>query len=159
MNPTSFPTALEVEFFHVGTVVPNLEQAMRHMTTALGTRWAQPVRRTGPIHTPAGPVDRDMVITYSRGGPTHVELIEYLDDTAYHHLTGGPPMHHIGYWSKDFHQDIARLDALGFPSECSGIASDGGHSEFSYHRNPHSGLWIELVDDTHRHRIQAWTAG
>ncbi|MET7400375.1 VOC family protein [Dactylosporangium sp. NPDC005572] len=143
--------------FHTGVVVDDLDEAMRRLGDTLGLAWATPVQRTGPISTPAGPVFRDMRITYSLGGPHHLELIEYLDDSAYRFMTGGPPLHHVGYWADDFHAEIARLESIGFPCEASGLDENGSRAEFAYHRNPHSGLWIEIVDSAGKPRFDAWT--
>lgn len=154
--PAMLPPATGL--FHTGITVDDIDKAMAGLTATLGIQWASPVRRTGPVHTPDGPLPRDMIITYSRGGPHHIELIQYLDDTAYRHLTGGPPQHHIGFWSDDFAADIARLEELGYRRECSGVAADGGHTEFSYHLQPQSGTWIELVDSRSKASINAWTA-
>jgi Glyoxalase/Bleomycin resistance protein/Dioxygenase superfamily len=146
------------DLFHTGLTVPDLDSAMKDLGQLWGLVWAGPVRRTGPLHTPAGVQPRDMRITYSRGGPHHIELVEYIDDTAYTFMTDGPPQHHVGHWSHDFRGDIARLEESGFPCEASGIAQDGGRGEFSYHRNPHNGGWIELVDARGQRAFSAWTA-
>jgi hypothetical protein len=146
------------DMFHTGLTVPDLDRAMKDLGELWGLEWAGPVRRTGPLRTPGGIQPRDMRITYSRGGPHHIELVEYIDDTAYTFMTGGPPQHHVGHWSHDFRGDIARLEEGGFRCEASGIARDGGRGEFSYHRNPHSGGWIELVDVRGQRAFLAWTA-
>jgi hypothetical protein len=150
--------SLAAGLFHTGITVDDLGEAMREMTERLGLAWAEPVRRTGAVHTPSGPIGRDMIITYSRGGPHHIELVQYIDDTAYRHLAGGPPRHHIGFWAGDFLADIARLEGLGYRCECSGVGSDGGRCEFAYHHDPRSDTWIELVDARRRPAFEAWTA-
>ncbi|OLT18639.1 hypothetical protein BJF78_00565 [Pseudonocardia sp. CNS-139] len=146
------------EFFHIGSAVPSLRSAMVDLSSSLGVGWAAPYRRTGAVMTRIGPVHRDMWITYSAPGPIHLELIEYVDDEAYRHMTGGPPQHHIGFWSDTFHADIARLESLGMPCEASGVDDAGRRTEFAYHRDPHTGMWIELVDTAGRRVLQKWTS-
>lgn len=143
--------------FHTGSVVASIETAMGDLGPALGLDWAPVVQRTGPIHTPAGLRDRDMLITYSRGPGHQLELIEYLDDTAYRAMSS-LPLHHLGFWTDDFLGSIDALGALGMPSEAAGAGPDGERCEFSYHLNPHSGLWIEIVDAASRDAIARWTA-
>ncbi|MFE7421097.1 VOC family protein [Rhodococcus sp. NPDC057529] len=142
--------------FHTGLIVGSIDAAMADLGPALGLEWAPVVRRTGPIHTPAGLQPRDMVITYSRGIGQHIELVEYLDDTAYRHMQGGPA-HHIGFWVDDLVSSMDALAALGFPSEAAGAGDGGTVSEFSYHFNRHSGIWIEIVDAAARPGIERWT--
>jgi Glyoxalase/Bleomycin resistance protein/Dioxygenase superfamily len=149
-------TSLLGPFFHTGIVVDSLDRAMRELGTACNLRWAAPVRRTGPIHTPAGLQPRDMVITYSKGSGQHIELVEYLDDTAYRHMRDGPA-HHIGFWVDDLAASMAALESLGFPSEAAGAGAGGSVREFSYHHNPHAAIRLEIVDTAIRPGFERWT--
>lgn len=146
------------EPFHLGITVPSLHASMEKLGREEGLEWAIPVRRKGPILTPAGQVDRDMWITYSCYGPFYHELVEYVDDTAYQHATGGPPKRHVGYWSENFHDEIDRLESLGLRCELSGVNKSGERSEFAYHLDSKTGLWIELVDVAGRDTLEAWTS-
>jgi hypothetical protein len=136
-------------------VVKTLDLAMKELGGALGLEWAQPVRRTGPIHTTAGLQHRDMVLTYSKGTGHHLELVEYIDDHAYTFMSS--PANHVGFWVEDLEASIAALEALGMPSEAAGAGPDGERREFSYHKNPHSDVWIEIVDSAGRPGLERWT--
>lgn len=155
MIASALPSILG-EPFHTGLIVGSIDAAIAELGPAMGLTWAPIVRRTGKIHTPAGLQHRDMVITYSKGSGNHIELVEYLDDTAYTFMRGGPA-NHIGFWVNDLQQSMTALDALGFPSEASGAAENGTVCEFSYHFNRHSGIWIEIVDVAARPDIERWT--
>ncbi|MFC5745296.1 VOC family protein [Actinomadura rugatobispora] len=154
MTAPTLPSILG-EPFHTGLIVDDLDAAMADLGTAMVLKWAPVVRRTGIIHTPAGPQFRDMVITYSKGVGNHIELVEYIDDTAYTFMRGGPA-HHVGFWVDDLEASMAALDALGFPSEAAGAGDDGSVCEFSYHFNRHSGIWIEIVDVASRPALERW---
>jgi hypothetical protein len=144
------------EPFHTGMVVNSLDAAMHDLGPLLGLEWADPVRRTGPVHTPQGLLPRDMIITYSKGVGSHIELVEYLDDTAYRAMRS-LPVHHVGFWVDDLEASIASLDALGFPSEAAGVGEHEERAEFSYHFNRHSDIWIEVVDSAIRAGFERWT--
>jgi hypothetical protein len=156
MTAGTLPSILG-EPFHTGLIVDNLDVAMADLGPAMGVEWAPVVRRTGSIHTPAGLQFRDMVITYSKGVGNHIELVEYIDDTAYTFMQDGPA-NHVGFWVDDLADSMAALETLGFPSGAAGAAADGSVCEFSYHFNRHSGIWIEIVDVASRPAIARWTA-
>jgi hypothetical protein len=99
-----------------------------------------------------------MWITYSCYGPFYHELVQYVDDTAYQHATGGPPQRHVGYWVDDFHGEIARLESLGLRCELSGVDDRGDRREFAYHLDTSTGLWVELVDSAGREALETWTS-
>jgi catechol 2,3-dioxygenase-like lactoylglutathione lyase family enzyme len=145
---------------HTGIIVDDLDAAMENYSAALGLHWANPLRSNFPLQTRAGALPREMRVTYSHEGPHHLELIQLVDSTAYDAVEGGPLVHHMGYSVKDMEAEIARLEALGFPSELRG-ENHGADVElmFSYHRVPHGGLFIELSNDLLQPGIQAWANG
>lgn len=143
--------------FHTGIIVDDLEEAMATMGAAFGLDWAPPMRSGGHIHAPGGGTAfRSSYVTYSTGGPHHLELIEQIDDTAWRMATGGPKVHHLGFSVDDLAGEVARLQALGYRLEFSGMAADGSRGNMGYLHDPHGGLWIELVETGLRSQLEHW---
>ena len=150
---------LHATFTHTGIIVADLAVAMSGYTAVLGYHWAPPVHTTFPLMTARGLLPREIWVTYTKEGPHHLELIEQVDRTAYEAMRGGPRPHHLGFATHELRHEVARLEGLGFPSQLSGQADDGGVDLFSYHFDPNDGLFIELYDAALQAGIDAWAAG
>jgi hypothetical protein len=149
----------DIQLFHTGIIVDDLERAMSQWGVALGLHWAPPKTATTPMRCPEGVMGREVRFTYSLEGPHHVELLEQVDPSPYLSLTGGRHIHHLGYFTRDLPGQSRRLEELGFPAELSGVTPDGGVGRATFHRNPMApGMWIELVDDTVASDIDPWMA-
>ena len=95
-------------YFQAGVAVQNLEQAMEELSAALGLEWI-------------GPQDRDVGgmqfrVSFARTAPPYLELIEGGPGSPWD-ATGGPHLHHLGYWTDDKNGDMARLEAAGMTKE------------------------------------------
>ena len=95
--------------FHTGMVVSDLEEVMHSMSEGLGVEWAEPWRASRAARTPVGDLPSDMLLTYSIGGEHQLELIQLIDNTAWGSVTGGPWLHHVGYWVDDLQRETDRL--------------------------------------------------
>jgi hypothetical protein len=155
---TSTP-AIEPELYHTGLVVDDLDAAMEAMTRIFGVLWAEPQIVASPLATTAGVLFRSSRFTYSVNGEHRIELIQQLDNTAYAAVPGGPRVHHLGFWAHDMAASVDRLEQLGLPSVVHGIGEDGEPAQLSFHRDPHSGLWFELIDANVRPAMERWWAG
>src|ERR1039458_1491376 len=143
--------------FHTGLIVFDLETAMRNMSEAFGFVWAKPIVSGGEIHVLGGGTSyRESRVTYSLEGPHHIELIEQIDNTAWKNATGGPMIHHLGFSVQNLAAEVARLEALGYRMEFSGMGDSKSASRVSYLHDYNGGLWIELVDATLHQEIDEW---
>lgn len=139
---------------HVGYVVPDLGEAMRRLTASAGLRWA--VARTLPVtlRTPAGEIATEVNLTYSVQGPPHLELIAEQPGTVWGSEHAG--LHHLGYWSGRFTDDIDALTCAGFEFEAGAVDEHGALTRFAYLREPHTGLRVELRDEARRPATERW---
>jgi hypothetical protein len=73
------------EMFHVGHLVPDLEQGMDQMGEDFGFEWTQVVfREDQPLWTPQeGQRSVPLKFCYSMAGPQRVELIEGPEGTPW----------------------------------------------------------------------------
>jgi hypothetical protein len=62
-------------------------------------------------------------------------------------------------WTPDLPGEVARLEALGFRSEMSGIQNGQFPSSYSYHYNHHGGLWIEVLSQELYEGLESYFAG
>jgi catechol 2,3-dioxygenase-like lactoylglutathione lyase family enzyme len=148
------PTAM----YHVGIVVPNLEDGQAHFTDLFGARWAPVMETPTAMRTADGSVATvDLRLVYSVDAP-HLELIEAVPGSIWV-LNPHSNIHHIGFWSDDLASDWAKLHGGGCPLE---VMGDSGGSEplfWTYH-NDRLGVRVELVDGALRTGMQAaWDSG
>jgi hypothetical protein len=141
-------------FFHVGYVVPDLIEAMQRLTASAGLRWA--AARTLPVtlRTPAGEMATEVTLTYSVQGPPHLELIAEQPGTVWGSEHSG--LHHLGYWSGRFTDDVDALTRAGFEFEAGAVDERGALARFAYLREPHTGLRVELRDEARRTATEQW---
>jgi methylmalonyl-CoA/ethylmalonyl-CoA epimerase len=140
--------------FHVGYVVPDLGSAMERLAASAGLRWA--AARTLPVtlRTPAGEISTEVNLTYSVQGPPHLELIAEQPGTIWGSEHFG--LHHLGYWSGRFTDDIDALSRAGFEFEAGAVDEHGALTRFAYLREPHTGLRVELRDEARRPATEQW---
>jgi hypothetical protein len=141
------------DMYHVGIVVPRLEDGLAHFADLFGVRWAPVMEAPTSVRMADGSVATvDLRLVYSIDAP-HLELIEEVPGSVWV-LNPHSNIHHIGFWSGDLGGDWARLHGGGCPLE---VMGDSGGSEpllWAYHNDP-LGVRIELVDDALRAVMQA----
>lgn len=140
--------------FHTGMVVDNVETAMSTFSKAFGYHWAEPIELEAQCKTREGILPRHSIATYSLEGPHHIELIQQIDDTAWKTASGGPKVHHLGFWVDDLEESIERLGKLGFQLEVEDVSG-----ALSYHYQSGMGLYIELVHARAREQFDEWWDG
>lgn len=144
--------------FHVGIVVPDLEEARARLTASLGLQW-------GPIiDVPALEVteaDGTAVVVpnhmcYSAEEP-YLELIQEVPGTVW---TTNPfsNLHHIGFFSEDLAGDSQRMVGAGCPLQLAGRNGQSTPVSFTYHADP-LGFRFELVDASMREALGFLTGG
>lgn len=145
------------DYFHVGYVVPDLDEAMQRLTTSAGLRWAATRRLPVTLRTPASDISTQIDLTYSVQGPPHLELIAVRPDTIWGSEHCG--LHHLGYWTSRFADDIDALTRAGFEFEAGAVDEQGALARFAYLREPYTGLRVELRDDARRPAMEQWLRG
>jgi hypothetical protein len=141
------------DLYHVGIVVPTLEDGQEHFAEMFGVRWAPVMESATAIRTADGVVATvDLRLVYSVDAP-HIELIEAVPGSVWD-LNPYSNIHHIGFWSDDLAGDWARLHGGGCPLE---VMGDGGGTDplfWTYHQD-RLGVRIELVDGAIRAGMEA----
>lgn len=148
--------------FHTGFVVGDLEGAVADFETAFAGSWT-PIE-TVPLQLagPAGRVEIDLRVAFSREGPQRFELIEAVDGTIWE-MPRSPqgdasPPHHVGFFVDDVVAESERLEEAGAPLLHTIDDGSGAVRFFAYHRLP-SGLLVELVDGRSRPGFERWFLG
>ncbi len=138
--------------YHVGIVVPDLEEAMTELHDSLGVTWPEPRSRRRSFRAGTRRFTTELRFVYSYQGPPHLEIIEGRPGTPWDPDTAGP-IHHVGVWVDDLARAAHRLVAAGAPIEVTYDTDD--LESFTYHVTA-SGLRVELVDATRRPGVEAW---
>jgi hypothetical protein len=121
-------------YFHVCSVVPDMEQAMEELGEAMGLHW-QTIRDRA-----SG--DMRWRVVYSVEGPPFIELVEGQPGTPWH-TAEGPRLHHLGRFTDDLDTGIAAIERAGGHIETDGREISG---RWAYVRAPRSGALIELIE-------------
>ena len=133
------------ELFHVGIVVPDLEEARAHFTDLLDLDWGPIVEVNNEVRDAEG---NDSVVprlrmSYSLTGP-YIEVIEEQPGTPWV-CNEHSNLHHIGFFSDDLLGNSAYLNSARCPLEISGRDGEAARAVFTYHRDP-LGVRIEHID-------------
>lgn len=147
--------ALQEAPYHVGIVVDDLEATMAAHTVAMGSEWASVQALTVELCDAEGCTSTPVRMTYTRQGPTYVELIEAVPGTVW---TASEGVHHLGVWCDDVDAESRRLEAEGFAPLAWARGRDGKRAWFAYHSVPGLGR-LELVDRRSRPAFERWMAG
>ncbi len=132
-------------YFHVGMIVPGLEEAQAALTELVGLTWRSTIEAPVPVHTAATGTTETVQLrfAYSEQQPC-LELIEAVPGTVWG-LSEGSNLHHLGFWTDDLRRESSRLDAARCPLEACMDLGDGQRpTSFGYHTG--LGIRVELVD-------------
>ena len=136
--------ALVGSFFHVGVVVPSLEEARAHLGEVLGIVWGPIVEIDIAKRDAAGHnLTLPLRICYSTEAP-RIELIQELPGSVWE-CNEHSNLHHIGFWSDSLADDVTALAAARCPLQLSGRDDETAPVQSAYHRDP-LGFTLELVD-------------
>ena len=147
-----------VGMFHVGIVVPDLDDARERLGALLDLRWGPIVEhpqlelRDGDGRDFVGPLR----LCYSTAFP-HIELIEELPGSVWA-CNEHSNLHHIGFYSDALGDDSDGLRAARCPLVLCGRDGSNAPYGFTLQRDP-LGLVIELVDATTREASEAFLMG
>ena len=147
----------EAPFFHVGILVPDLDEAMTKFHDVLGVDFAQPSRSTIPQLDQAGITHEfEVHVTYTLQAP-HLELIEASGDGVYG-AHNGFGVHHIGGWIPDSPAFIDHLKQIGVGTEA---VMRNGDTNLGAYFEPGDlyGVRFEAVPTLIRPGWESWVTG
>lgn len=140
--------------YHVGMVVPDIEETMEELGRSLGVTWPEPQRRRRRFRSGDDRFEAELRFVYSFEGPPYLELIEGVPGTPWD-PRGSGSIHHVGVWVDDLEGAAGDLVAAGAPIELT--YDTPTLQSFTYHVTA-AGLRVELVDASRRPGIEAWLA-
>ena len=134
--------------FHVGVVVPSLEDARDHLRDLFHLTWG-PIGALDIAKRDAEGNDLTLPLRmcYSAGdakGSPRIELIEEIPGSVWE-CNEHSNLHHIGFWSDALVDDIGALNAARCPMQLSGRDGDVAPVQSAYHWDP-LGVRVELVN-------------
>jgi len=134
--------------YHVGIVVPDLDEALESYRNSFGFDWTE--ARTSPQDVLVEGVRQTSLIRacYSIQGPPYIELIEDVTGNVWGNSAYG--MNHTGFWAEDIVDARDRLERSGLIALVQDASEDP--PRFTYHRAA-NGMWIELVGPGFRPRL------
>jgi catechol 2,3-dioxygenase-like lactoylglutathione lyase family enzyme len=139
--------------YHVGIVVPDVNEARARFTALLRVEWG-PIIQAEQVEMRLD--DGSDVVFPSRicftTAPPHIELIQELPGSTWV-CNEHSNLHHIGFFSHALKADSAGLTRAQCPLELSGRQGGDPPSGFVYHRDP-LGVRIEFVDATQRSMME-----
>jgi len=144
------------DLYHTGIVVDDFDKALAQLAAQAGHRFAEPMKSSLRLRTPAGESTVDLLVTYSCGPGPLIEVIQAVPGTHWQPVAGSG-LHHLGYWVDDIGAESAALIAAGMPLEAAGLGPDD-QVVYAYHYDEHS-VRIELVDRAMKPFIDAWISG
>ncbi len=108
---------------HVGRIVPDIGATMSLLSAHYGLRW-EPMRRYD-LHVRDRGVEKNvpMQVCTSLDAPMQIELFQEAPGSPWTR-DRGQPVHHICYWVEDRAAEAARLIALGWELEVTGVGPE-----------------------------------
>src|SRR2546423_1477332 len=98
--------------FHIGAIVPNLEEAMADFSRVLGLTFTTPVRVHVPVLEDPEPHEQVVHVTFAKDGPPYYELIEASGDGIFSMKNTGQILY-LGLWEPDMAGRLKALEAEG----------------------------------------------
>lgn len=145
--------------FHVGILVPDLDEAIERFAEVLGLSFKEPaVAHVDRFEQGASVEALDLRISWSIEGPPYLELLESQDNSGLygHHHEG---LHHVGLWEPDPEALIGRLRNLGLGQEGTQYMPDDRILATYTAPAELYGTRLEFIDAARRPGMEAWIAG
>lgn len=141
--------------FHIGIVVPDLEQAMARFSEVLGVKFAEPATFHIPCLEDPNPQAGQLVASFSMTGPPYYELIQAAGDGIISVANAGKILY-FALWESDMAGRIEALQKQNIGLETL-FRMDEKTPPFSMITKPDlMGVRIEYVEDTAREAIEEW---
>src|SRR4051794_19086156 len=109
--------------YHVGIVVPDLDEALERLTALFDYEWGDEVDVPTSVRFPGGEQEVRFRFRYSRTLP-RIEVIEQAPGTLWMPVEGSG-LHHFGHWSDDLAADGTALRDAGYALEAEGVDDAG----------------------------------
>jgi catechol 2,3-dioxygenase-like lactoylglutathione lyase family enzyme len=139
------------DLYHAGIVVEDFDATLAWFTETAGYRWCQPYTGEQLVVTPDGEETIPMRLTYSVDEP-HIEILQAVPGTVWMPADSG--IHHLGYWSDEVDEDVAKLERNGLKLEVTAPLPDGA-TLFAYCKGA-GRTRIELVNRIMQPMITEW---
>lgn len=142
------------ELYHVGIVVPDLDEAAERLHGLIGITWGPVVEATQAVLDLEGnSQDVEMRICYSTAAP-YLELIQERPGTTWV-CNEHSNLHHIGFFTEQLGADSSGLSAASCPLDALRRDEAGEIVDWAYHRDP-LGIRFELVDAAMRPMMEQY---
>jgi catechol 2,3-dioxygenase-like lactoylglutathione lyase family enzyme len=139
---------LGLDMYHVGIVVPDMEEALETYAASFGFRWTDISESNLEVLVNGERRATRIRACYSIDGPPYLELIEDTSKDVWGGADFG--LNHTGFWVDDISSARDRLEASGLPALVADASTDP--PKFTYHKAA-DGMWIELVGPAFRPRL------
>ena len=145
--------------FHVGVLVPDLDQATARFAAVLGLTFTESaIAHVDRFEQRSRVEELDLRITWSVEGPPYLELLESQDnDGLYGRSQEG--LHHIGLWEPDPETLIERLGGLGLENEATQYMPDDRILATYTAPQELYGARLEFIEAGRRPGMEAWLTG
>lgn len=135
----------------LGYVVPDIEQAMKYWseTMGVGPWFYNPKVPIEGYHYDGKSYEPHNSVALANSGFVQVELIQTRNDapSMYRDFqqAGHSGLQHVAYWTEDFDNDLATMQANGFKVKMGGTVGANGRFVY-FDREMHPGTVIELSE-------------
>jgi catechol 2,3-dioxygenase-like lactoylglutathione lyase family enzyme len=145
--------------FHVGILVPDIDEAIARFTEVLGLSFNEPaVAHVDRFEHGSSVEALDLKISWSIQGPPYLELLESQDSSSlYGHAHEG--LHHVGLWEPDPEALVDRLRNLGVGQEATQYTPDDRILATYTPPGELYGTRLEFIEASRRPGLEAWIAG
>ena len=145
------------DVFHVGIIVPDIDEGMAEIAQRFGASWPRPPGSASiRVRTKAGIQVMNSRFAYTAEGPPYIELIEAVPGTVWE-AGEGSRLHHLGAFVDDLDAEIERLTAEGADLEMESVDEDGQRILAVTYINSDLGVRLELLPSAGRERILSVT--
>ena len=146
-------------YFHIGILVPDLDEAIERFSDVLGVTFADRVYQDSQYFDDGGVIkDLRLHLSFSTDGPPYYELLEAQGDGLYS-LKHGIGLHHVGVWEADCKAKRKEFETKGMNHEATIYRPDGSVIVSFFEPGPLGGVRVELADLDLREQHEAWLRG
>jgi catechol 2,3-dioxygenase-like lactoylglutathione lyase family enzyme len=142
-------------YFHIGVIVPNLEQAMATYSRILGLTFTQPAVNTVPILEDPLPHEQVVHVAFSEDGPPYYELIEASGDGIFSARQEAQILY-LGLWEPDMDSRMKLLAEQGIGLDAVARAAEGATPDWIITQPDILGIRLEYVNTDDRSGIERW---
>ncbi len=146
-------------YFHIGILVPDLDEAIERFGDVLGVTFADRVYQDSQYFDDGDVIkDLRLHLTFSTDGPPYYELLEAQGDGLYS-MKHGAGLHHVGVWEADCNAKRQEFEGKGMNHEATIYRPDGSIIVTFFEPGPLGGVRIELADLDLRPGHEDWLTG